>query len=169
MKRNSQNYGHLEIAAFLDEQQKQVASFDDLADSITKLAQQTDRKLVLLIDEVDKSSNNQPFVSFLAMLRDKYLHRDDPGAQTFHSIVLVGVHDVKTLKVKLRPGEQATFNSPWNIAADFKVDMRFLPRRDRTDAGRLYGRTRRDDGCAGHRRTAFLLHLRLPIFGEQTL
>lgn len=127
MERNAEGQGNLEIAAFLSEQRKQIETFNDLSKSITELTRQTDRKLVLLIDEVDKSSNSQLFVSFLAMLRDKYLNSDSPSQRTFHSIVLVGVHDVKTLKAKLRPGEQASFNSPWNIAADFKVDMSFRP------------------------------------------
>ena len=37
------------------------------------------------------------------------------------------MHDVKTLKLKLRPDEERKYNSPWNIAADFKVDMSFNP------------------------------------------
>lgn len=83
------------------------------------------RSVVLLIDEVDKSSNNQLFVSFVGMLRDKYLERTD--VPTFHSVVLTGVHDVRTLKMKLRPDEERKLNSPWNIAADFDVDMNFYP------------------------------------------
>jgi hypothetical protein len=83
--------------------------------------------MVLLIDEVDKSSNNQLFVNFLAMLREKYLAQLEGLDKTFYSIVLVGVHDVKTLKWKLRPEDEKKFNSPWNIAADFKVDMNFYP------------------------------------------
>jgi hypothetical protein len=93
--------------------------------AITEMCQQTDKKVVVLIDEVDKSSNNQLFVSFLAMLRDKYLIRDE--AKTFHSVVLAGVHDVKSLKLKLRPEDEKKFNSPWNIAVDFNVDMNFNP------------------------------------------
>jgi len=80
---------------------------------------------VLLIDEVDKSSNNQLFVSFLGVLRNKYLERD--RFPTFHSVVLVGIHDVRTLKLKLRPDAERKYNSPWNIAANFKVDIGFLP------------------------------------------
>jgi hypothetical protein len=47
--------------------------------------------------------------------------------KTFHSVVLAGVHCVKSLKLKLRPDEERKFNSPWNIAVDFKVDMNFKP------------------------------------------
>jgi len=51
---------------------------------------------------------------------------------TFHSVILAGVHDVKTLKIKIRPGEEHKYNSPWNIAADFDVDMSFSPEEIRT-------------------------------------
>jgi hypothetical protein len=33
------------------------------------------------------------------------------------------LHDVKSLKLKIRPGEEEKYNSPWNIATEFKVDM----------------------------------------------
>ncbi|MDM8515909.1 hypothetical protein QUF76_06895 [Desulfobacterales bacterium HSG16] len=35
--------------------------------------------------------------------------------------------DVKSLKLKLRHHEEQTYNSPWNIAADFLVDLSFQP------------------------------------------
>ena len=44
---------------------------------------------------------------------------------TFHSVVLARVYDIKNLKLKLRPNEEKKYNSPWNIAADFNVDMTF--------------------------------------------
>ena len=91
----------------------------------SQLVEKTGKKIVLMIDEVDKSSNNQLFLDFLGMLRNKYLKRDKPGEFTFHSVILVGVHDVKSLKIKLRPEAEAKFNSPWNIAVDFEVDLSF--------------------------------------------
>ena len=102
-----------------------VTGLNSLAKFITRLANETDKKVILIIDEVDKSSNNQLFVSFLAMLRDKYLVRD--RVKTFHSVVLAGVHDVKSLKLKLRPEDEKKYNSPWNIATDFKIDMDLYP------------------------------------------
>jgi hypothetical protein len=78
-----------------------------------------------MIDEVDKSSNNQLFLSFLGMIRNKYLLRNTGKDYTFHSVILAGVHDVKTLKIKVRSDEEHKYNSPWNIAADFDVDMSF--------------------------------------------
>jgi Predicted AAA-ATPase len=102
-----------------------IKNLNDLSIAITTLASKTPKKIVVLIDEVDKSSNNQLFVSFLAMLRNLYLDRKT--TPTFHSVILAGVHDVKSLKLKLRPDEEQKFNSPWNIAADFKVDMNLQP------------------------------------------
>ena len=104
---------------------KEVNNMKMLSNAITDLVNTTNKKFVILIDEVDKSSNNQLFVSFIAMLRDKYLLRGK--AKTFHSVVLAGVHDVKSLKLKLRPDSDKKFNSPWNVAIDFEVDMNFNP------------------------------------------
>ena len=98
-----------------------------LSKFITRLTHQFDKKLVLLIDEVDASSNFDPFLSFLGMLRTKYLGRTMPNHRTFHSIILAGVYDIKNLKYKLHNPDDAQANSPWNIAADFKVDMSFHP------------------------------------------
>jgi hypothetical protein len=102
-------------------------SFNRLGIWLNKLPLKTKKKMILMIDEVDKSSNNQLFLDFLGMLRNKYLKRDEEGEFTFHSVILVGVHDVKSLKIKLRPDTEAKFNSPWNIAVDFKIDLNFLP------------------------------------------
>ncbi len=38
---------------------------------------------------------------------------------------MAGVYDIKNLKQKIRPDEEHKYNSPWNIAADFNVDMSF--------------------------------------------
>ncbi|MBO5132039.1 MAG: AAA-like domain-containing protein [Paludibacteraceae bacterium] len=106
----------------------QTGSFDELSDSITEFCMQVDKPVLLLIDEVDKSTENQLFLNFLGMLRNKYLDRDLKGMNsTFHSVVLAGVYDVKNLKIKLRPDEERKYNSPWNIASDFNVDMTFHP------------------------------------------
>ncbi len=104
-----------------DETAKEVHDLKTLSNLISKFANKADKKLVLLIDEVDQSSNNEIFILFLAMLRNKYLQRI--RHKTFHSVVLAGLHDVKSLKLKLRPDAEQKYNSPWNIAADYKVDM----------------------------------------------
>lgn len=103
-------------------------TLDDLAFTITEFCRQSTKPVVMTIDEVDKSSDNQLFLNFLGMLRNMYLKRDLKGMDyTFHSVILAGVYDVKNLKLKIRPDAEKKYNSPWNIAADFKVDMTFHP------------------------------------------
>ena len=117
-------------AAWLDES---VTNFILLGFHLDKLCQ--DRKIVLLIDEVDKTSNNQVFLHFLGMLRSKYLSRGNGYSFTFHSVILAGVYDIKNIKSKMisegkykHAGEEGNiYNSPWNIAVNFKVDMSFSP------------------------------------------
>ncbi|MEM8528355.1 MAG: AAA family ATPase [Bacteroidota bacterium] len=101
-------------------------SFDDLSNIITLLSSEN-KKIVVLIDEIDKASNNQLFLSFLGMLRTKYLDTLAGDDHTFHSAILAGVHDIKSLKLKIAPDSKNKFNSPWNIAIDFKVEMSFNP------------------------------------------
>lgn len=83
----------------------------------------SDRGIVLMIDEVDSAANNQVFMDFLAQLRRGYLDRDE--RPSFQSVILAGVYDVKNMKRKIRPESEHRSNSPWNIAADFDVDMSF--------------------------------------------
>ncbi|MCL1874169.1 MAG: AAA-like domain-containing protein [Clostridiales bacterium] len=112
---------------------KEITDFEPLSEHITKMGK--DKKLVLLIDEVDKTSNNQIFLHFLGMLRDKYLEREKGKDYTFHSVILAGVYDIKNIKLKMinegtlapAPDESKIYNSPWNIAVNFNVDMSFDP------------------------------------------
>ncbi|SHH74308.1 AAA-like domain-containing protein [Clostridium grantii] len=104
-----------------------VHNIKDLSRAITNFVKNAPKEVVLFIDEVDKSSNNQLFLSFIGMLRNKYLAREIGKDYTFKSVILVGMYDVKSLKLKLRLEEEAKYNSPWNIAVDFNVDMSFLP------------------------------------------
>ena len=92
---------------------------------ISSLCGASEKKIVLMIDDVDKSSDNQIFLSFLGLLREKYLRWQQGKDDTFQSVILAGVYDVKTLKLKLHPDEEPKYNSPWNIAADFTIDMNF--------------------------------------------
>ena len=90
---------------------------------ISKFIKRLNKEVILIIDEVDKSSNNQLFLSFLGMLRNKYLQRSEGEGITFKSVILAGVYDIKNLKIKLRPNEERKYNSPWNIAVPFNIDM----------------------------------------------
>ena len=116
---------HPEIAKLIRSTAHNIVDLDTLSIFITQFVKKIDPDVILMIDEVDKSSNNQLFVSFLAMLRQKYLLRERGKDVSFLSVILAGVHDVKSLKLKIREGEEVKLNSPWNIAADFTVDMSF--------------------------------------------
>lgn len=100
---------------------------DDLGEHITELCRNSKKKVVLIIDEVDKSSDNQIFLSFLGLLRSKYLEQLKKKDCTFESVILAGVYDIKNLKLKIHPEQELKYNSPWNIAADFKINMNFMP------------------------------------------
>ena len=106
---------------------KDLVSFDELSRLITKFCESSAKPTVLLIDEVDKSSDNQLFLDFIGMLRNKYLERNEGLGSTFHSVILAGVYDIKNLKLEIRLDAEKKYNSPWNIAADFNVDMTFHP------------------------------------------
>jgi len=124
------------LAQFTTQYLENTNTLPLLSQFITKLKRDMlpQTSLVLLIDEVDKSSNNQLFLDFMSMLRDKYLHQNEERDHTFQSVILAGVHDIKTLKAKIRSDvssqiqrESGRYNSPWNIAVDFKVDLSFAP------------------------------------------
>ena len=102
---------------------KNVEDFISLSRTISSFIKEIDKEVILIIDEVDKSSDNQMFLDFLGMLRNKYLERERGRGVTFKSVILAGVYDIKNLKLKLRPDEERKYNSPWNIAVPFNIDM----------------------------------------------
>ncbi len=97
--------------------------FRILSNLISKLCASAEKPVVLMIDEVDQAGNQRIFLDFLGMLRNKYLNRTK--RRTFQSVILASVYDIKNLKLKVRPEEEHNYNSPWNISADFKLDMNF--------------------------------------------
>ena len=105
-----------------------LATMEELSRFVRRYCQSAKKPVLLMIDEVDKNCDNQLFLNFLGMLRELYLKREKVGmSSTFHSVILASVYDVKNLKLRLRPDEERKYNSPWNIAADFNVDMTFHP------------------------------------------
>ena len=102
---------------------KNIDDFVSLSRTISSFIKEIDKEVILIIDEVDKSSDNQMFLDFLGMLRNKYLERERGRGVTFKSVILAGVYDIKNLKLKLRPDEERKYNSPWNIAVPFNIDM----------------------------------------------
>ncbi len=123
-------FRNMELPGEEDWKDDSVTDFLLLDNFLTKVCR--NKKIVLMIDETDKTSNNTIFLKFLGILRDKYLRRNSGNDYSFQSVILVGVYDIKNLKMKmikagthqLQDGEKR-INSPWNIAANFKVDMSF--------------------------------------------
>ncbi len=104
-----------------------VNSIYTLSKFISNFHKNFNKKTVFFIDEADKASNNKMFLSFIGMLRNKYLQRNKRKDYTFHSVILAGVNDIKTIKLKLDQKSTGQYNSPWNIAVDFDVKMNFNP------------------------------------------
>jgi hypothetical protein len=93
----------------------------DFTEVIDELCTLSEKPVIILIDEVDQASNNDGFIKFLGVLRNMFLSREI--FKTFQSVILAGVYDIKNLKQKTRVEEEHQYNSPWNIAVPFDVDM----------------------------------------------
>ncbi|MCC8045209.1 MAG: AAA-like domain-containing protein [Clostridiales bacterium] len=134
---------------FFAQKKGNAETLDELFIVLNEWCEHSEKPLVLMIDEVDQASNYQVFLNFLAQLRANYIERD--LISTFQSVILAGVYDIKNLKRKFvsqgEPDQRAAFyngparlaaeaqrggvslehstNSPWNVAADYKIDMSF--------------------------------------------
>lgn len=108
------------IQNFLESHEERCSE-KELTKFISTICHRNKKPIVLLIDEVDQAGNHTSFLKFLGLLRGMYLRRN--VVPTFQSVILAGVYDIKNLKLKMRPEEQHQYNSPWNIAVPFDVDM----------------------------------------------
>ncbi len=100
------------------------AKLNDIFRIFDKWSKSNRKPVILIIDEVDTAANNQVFLDFLGKLRSGYLKKEkNPKYKTFQSVILAGVTDVKHLRSKIRQEDEHKVNSPWNIAADFDIDM----------------------------------------------
>lgn len=86
------------------------------SERLTTLCRKAEKGVIFMVDEVDRASDYTTFLSFLGMLRDKFLERQKGKQPAFSSVILAGVHDIKNLKMKLRPDEQHQYN---NSITDF--------------------------------------------------
>ncbi len=105
------------------ERRARINSLQALFKVLNLWCEKSEKPVVLMIDEVDTATNNQIFLDFLAQLRAGYLDRDETSV--FQSVILAGVYDIRNIRKKLRQDKEHRQNSPWNIAADFDVDMSF--------------------------------------------
>ena len=106
-----------------DAQKSETLKMDMLFRIFRRWMVASEKSIVLMIDEVDSAANNQVFLDFLGLLRDSYISRETNDVPAFQSVILSGVTDVKHLKSRIRGEADAKENSPWNIAADFRIDM----------------------------------------------
>ncbi|MCL2074505.1 MAG: AAA-like domain-containing protein [Marinilabiliaceae bacterium] len=97
-----------------------VTDFWKLSKFISKRCKE--KKIVLIINEVDEAANYNLFVRFLQLLREKFQMRTASRDYTFHSVILVSVRDVKNLDYV---SGDTVRSSPWNIASNFDIDMSF--------------------------------------------
>lgn len=103
--------------------EKETFTLRPLFKALQLLCSASDRPIVLMLDEVDSAADNQIFLDFLAQLRAQYITRFQ--FPTFQSVILASVYDIRNLKQKIRPDGRHKYNSPWNIAADFRIPMDF--------------------------------------------
>jgi len=114
------------IRLYIEEiRKRENSTIADIFAILSEWCDIAEKPIVILIDEVDQASNNQVFLDFLAQLRGYYLNRTE--RPTFQSVILAGVHDIRNLRQKIRPDVEHRYNSPWNIASPFNVDMSFSP------------------------------------------
>ncbi|MCD8370353.1 MAG: ATP-binding protein [Clostridiales bacterium] len=111
------------LATIFSKPLRETLAMEAIGDRITQLCEHAGKKVILIIDEVDKAADYTVFLSFLGLLRDRYLKRRIGGDATFSSVILAGVHDIKNLKMKIRPEDGHNYNSPWNISSSFLVDL----------------------------------------------
>ncbi len=126
---------HYEEVPSLDEPVKRLLSETEenggihdiptLSRFLSCLCQNAARPIVLMIDETDQVSDYKVFLDFLGMLRSQYLKR--ATRPSFQSVILAGIYDIKNLKQRSQESSSHMLNSPWNIAADFRVNMNFQP------------------------------------------
>lgn len=109
----------MEMAAGRDRESRMAELFDWFG----QWCERTSKPIVLIIDEVDTAVNTQAFFDFLAQIRACYLDCDI--TPTFRSVILASLYDIRNIQKNIRPNEKHRENSPWNIAADFLVDMSF--------------------------------------------
>ena len=90
------------------------------------------KPLIICFDEVDCLSNGT-LISFLRQLRDGYVNR--PEIPFVHSVVLVGMRNIRDYKNKIRDDEETLGTaSPFNIVTETLTLRNFT----REDIARLY-------------------------------
>ncbi|AZO93841.1 AAA family ATPase [Halocella sp. SP3-1] len=125
-----------EIAEKIKSYGHDLKNLNDVSKAISRWCYESEKEILLLIDEVDKASNYYVFMDFLGLLRKKYIAQQSNEDVTFKSVILAGVSDIKRIKTHIAERRIITeaeaknlsksqYNSPWNVAETFKVDLDF--------------------------------------------
>ncbi|MDR1084158.1 MAG: AAA-like domain-containing protein [Deltaproteobacteria bacterium] len=87
---------------------------------LNRLCRELDKKLVMFFDEADCLSYEAPLITFLRQIRRAYNVRlSNPVNKFPHSIVLVGMRDIRDYLFRIRPDEESRgLASPFNIKKD---------------------------------------------------
>ena len=105
------------------ERQEGPASLTELFHTLWEWCQISAKPIVLIVDNVDASTDSQVFFSFLTKLRAGHIARASNDAPAFQSVILASVIDLMCLELILNTKDFCYI--PWNIAADFNIAMSF--------------------------------------------
>ena len=91
------------------------------------------KKIVLIIDNTDDAIHFSSFRIFLMLLKHKFQQRTLGATNTFHSVIFVGINDIRNIKPKdvlskncvSTTNDEIRENSPYNINTPFAVDLCF--------------------------------------------
>ena len=116
--------GHLIDDNINDNLFANIDSFHSLDEATRKLCENSSKPIVLIIDNADRFIIPQ-LADLLSHFRAEYIERNSfERTSIFHSVILVSVKDITNLPLII---EERKFNSPWNVAANYKLDMTFNP------------------------------------------
>jgi len=114
--------GDTELVNLLEKEVDNIDDFLNLSYLITNLIEKSEKRVVLIIDDVDKGYINQLFFDFLEMLQAKFNLAQAERVKTFHSIILAGMHNINDIMINDSSNE-IIYNSIWNIASEFNIDF----------------------------------------------
>ncbi|MBQ3619405.1 MAG: hypothetical protein II939_14760 [Bacteroidales bacterium] len=93
-------------------------------EDIHRCCENSPKPIVLMVDNADKYINPR-LVEFLCFLRAGYQERVMFSRNIFfHSVILVSQKNITNLPSEI---EECKYNSPWNVATEYELDVTFNP------------------------------------------
>lgn len=102
------------LRAWQDELWPRHGEYTCLKELLSRWAQENDKPIVLMIDEVDALVGDT-LISLLRQLRDGYIGR--PDVPFMQSVILCGVRDVRDYRIHTQHNEVITGGSAFNVKA----------------------------------------------------